>query len=151
MGNLTNRQIDSIVKRVINEAPIDYEGPERMDPSIEKKILDKSTPYSKHPAMPKMSRDFIELVSSKRFNDTVSKLRTALERTVGNTRSLTSGNPLMNLMMLVMQAIRQSSLIESQHKEDLETLAVELVKKEIYLETQKIIVIPNQKIILRKN
>ena len=131
MGNLTNRQIDSIVKRVINEAPIDYEGPERMDPSIERKILDKSTPYSKHPAMPKMSRDFIELVSSKRFNDTVSKLRTALERTVGNTRSLTSGNPLMNLMMLVMQAIRQSSLIESQHKEDLETLAVELVKKEM--------------------
>ena len=130
MGNLTNRQIDSIVKRVINEAPIDYEGPERMDPSIERKILDKSTPYSKHPAMPKMSRDFVELVSSKRFNDTVTKLRSALERTVGSTRHLTSGNPLMNLTMLVMQALRQSSVIESRNKEELETLAVELVKKE---------------------
>lgn len=131
MGNLTNRQIDSIVKRVLNEAPIDYEGPERMDPSIERKILDKSTPYSKHPAMPKMSRDFVELISSKRFNDTVGKLRSALERSVGSTRHLTSGNPLMNLMMLVMQALRQSGSIESRHKEELETLAVDLVKKEM--------------------
>ena len=38
MGNLTNREIDNIVKRVLNEAPIDYEGPDRMDPSIERKI-----------------------------------------------------------------------------------------------------------------
>lgn len=131
MGNLTNRQIDSIVKRVLKEAPIDYEGPERMDPSIERKILDKSTPYSKHPAMPKMSRDFVELISSKRFNDTVGKLRSALERSVGSTRHLTSGNPLMNLMMLVMQALRQSGSIESRHKEELEALAVDLVKKEM--------------------
>jgi hypothetical protein len=131
MGNLTNRQIDSIVKRVLNEAPIDYEGPERMDPSIERKILDKSTPYSRHPAMPRMSRDFVELISSKRFNDTVTKLRSALERTVGTTTPLTSGNPLMTLMGLVMRALKQSSAIESRHKEDLETLAVELVKKEM--------------------
>lgn len=131
MANLTNRQIDNIVKRVLSEVPIDYEGPERMDPSIERKILDKSTPYSKHPAMPKMSRDFVELISSKRFNDTVSKLRSALERSVGSTRHLTTGNPLMNLMMLVMQALRQSGSIESRHKEELENLAVELVKKEM--------------------
>jgi hypothetical protein len=131
MGNLTNRQIDNIVRRVLNEAPIDYEGPERMDPSIEKKILDKTTPYSRHPAMPRMSRDFVELISSKRFRDTVTKLRLALERSVGTTRHLTSGNPLMNLMMLVGQAIRQSSSIESRYKEELETLAVDLVKKEM--------------------
>lgn len=131
MGNLTNREIDNIVKRVLKEAPIDYEGPERMDPSIERKILAKQTPYSNHPAMPKMSRDFVELVSSKRFKDTVNKLKSALERTVGSTRQLTSGNPLMNLMLLVMQALRQSAVIESRNKEELENLAVELVKKEM--------------------
>jgi hypothetical protein len=131
MGNLKDKKLNSLIRKALNEAPIDYEGPERMDPSIERKILDKSTPYSKHPAMPKMSRDFVELISSKRFNDTVSKLRSALERSVGSTRHLTSGNPLMNLMMLVMQALRQSGSIESRHKEDLENLAVELVKKEM--------------------
>lgn len=131
MGNLKDKKLNSLIRKALNEAPIDYEGPERMDPSIERKILDKSTPYSKHPAMPKMSRDFVELISSKRFNDTVSKLRSALERSVGTTRHLTSGNPLMNLMMLVMQALRQSGSIESRHKEELENLAVELVKKEM--------------------
>ena len=131
MGNLKDKKLNSLIRKALNEAPIDYEGPERMDPSIERKILDKSTPYSKHPAMPKMSRDFVELISSKRFNDTVSKLRSALERSVGTTRHLTTGNPLMNLMMLVMQALRQSGSIESRHKEELETLAVDLVKKEM--------------------
>jgi len=131
MGNLNDRKLNSLIRKALNEAPIDYEGPERMDPSIERKILDKSTPYSKHPAMPKMSRDFVELISSKRFNDTVSKLRSALERSVGSTRHLTTGNPLMNLMGLVMTALRQSGSIETRYKEELENLAVELVKKEM--------------------
>jgi hypothetical protein len=131
MENLSNREIDKIVKRVLKEAPIDYEGPERMDPSIERKILDKKTPYSKHPAMPKMSRDFVELISSKRFNNTVSKLKTILQRTTGSTAQLSGRNPLMSLMMLVSQAINQTSRIESRHKKDLEDMAVELVKKEL--------------------
>jgi hypothetical protein len=131
MRNITNREIDNIVKRVLKEAPIDYDGPERMDPSIERKILGKETPYSKHPAMPKMDRDFVELISSKRFKDTVSKLRTILQRTTGTTSQLTSRNPMVSLLMLVSQAINQTSRIESQHKEDLENMAVELVKKEL--------------------
>ena len=131
MGNLTEREIDKIVNKIINEAPIDYDGPERMDPSIERKILGKETPYSNHPAIPKMSRDFIELVSSKRFKDTVTKLRSALTTSVGSTASLTTGNPLTNLLMLALKALRQSASIESRHKEELETLAVALVTKEL--------------------
>ena len=45
MGNLNDRKLNSLIRKALNEAPIDYEGPERMDPSIERKILDKSTPY----------------------------------------------------------------------------------------------------------
>ena len=99
MAKLNERQIKNLIKRNLNEAPIDYEGPERMDPSIERKILGKETPYSSHPAIPKMDRDFIELVASKRFKDTVTKLKTVLQRTTGKTTQLTSGNPLMNLLM----------------------------------------------------
>ena len=131
MGNLTEREIDKIVNKIINEAPIDYDGPERMDPSIERKILGKETPYSNHPAMPKMSRDFIELVSSKRFKDTVTKLRSALTTSVGSTASLTTGNPLTNLLMLVQSALSQSMRIERDNKQTLEKLAVALVTKEL--------------------
>lgn len=135
MGNLTDREINKIVGKLIKEAPIDYEGPERMDPSIERKILGKETPYSKHPAIPKMDRDFVELISSKRFKDTVSKLRTILQRTTGTTSQLTSRNPLTSLMLLISKAINQTSRIESNHKEDLENMAVELVKKELGIPT----------------
>ena len=53
------------------EAPIDYEGPERMEPGIERKITSKQTPYHDFPAMPEMDRDYVELISSKRFKDSV--------------------------------------------------------------------------------
>ena len=46
------------------EAPIDYEGPERMAGDVERKITGKETPYSNFPAIPEMDRDFIELISS---------------------------------------------------------------------------------------
>jgi len=131
MGNLTEKELNRIVNKIINEAPIDYDGPERMDPSIERKILGKETPYSNHPAMPKMSRDFIELVSSKRFKDTVTKLRSALTTSVGSTAPLTTGNPLTNLLMLVRTALNQSMSIESRNKQTLEKLAVALVTKEL--------------------
>jgi hypothetical protein len=131
MAKLNDRQIKNLIRRNLNEAPIDYEGPERMDPSIERKILGKETPYSSHPGMPRMDRDFIELVASRRFKDTVTKLKTILQRTTGKTTQLTTGNPLMNLLMLVSQAISQTSRMESRHKADLEKMAVDLVKKQL--------------------
>lgn len=109
------------------EAPIDYEGPERMAGDVERKILSKQTPYSNFPAMPKMDRDFVELISSKRFKDSVEKVRMAM----GDTRIIQGGNALMQLMMTVGQAMQRLVMIQSQNKEELEALAVELVKNEL--------------------
>lgn len=109
------------------EAPIDYEGPERMAGDVERKILGKQTPYSNFPAMPKMDRDFVELISSKRFKDSVEKVRMAM----GDTRVIQGGNALMQLMMTVGQAMQRLVMIQSQNKKQLEDLAVELVKTEL--------------------
>ena len=109
------------------EAPIDYEGPERMAGDVERKILGKQTPYSNFPAMPKMDRDFVELVSSKRFKDSVDKVRMAM----GDTRTIQGENALMQLMRTVGQAMQRLVMIQSQNKEELEDLAVELVVKEL--------------------
>jgi hypothetical protein len=109
------------------EAPIDYEGPERMAGDVERKILGKQTPYSNFPAMPKMDRDFVELVSSKRFKDSVEKVRMAM----GDTRTIQGGNALMQLMMTVGQAMQRLVMIQAQNKEELEGLAVQLVKDEL--------------------
>jgi len=109
------------------EAPIDYEGPERMAGDVERKILSKQTPYSNFPAIPNMDRDFVELISSKRFKDSVEKVRMAM----GDTRVIQGGNALMQLMMTVGQAMQRLVMIQSQNKEELEALAVELVKNEL--------------------
>ena len=116
-------------RRKLNEAPIDYEGPERMDPSIERKITSKTTPYAEHPGLPKLDRDVVELISSQRFKQSVENVR----RFMGDTSSI-QGPPQMVLMGLMQSAMRlfpKIAQIESNNKEFLENLAVELVKKEM--------------------
>ena len=66
MKNITKRlYTEGISKKEfvkLMEAPIDYEGPERMASDIERKITGKETPYHGFPAIPDMDRDFIELI-----------------------------------------------------------------------------------------
>ena len=126
LNNVEMNRLASISTR-LNEAPIDYEGPERMEPGIERKITGKETPYHNFPAIPKMDKDFIELISSKRFKDSVDKVR----RYMGNTRVIQGNNPLNQLMMTVMQSMQQIIGIQMRNKEDLEQLAIKLVKKEM--------------------
>lgn len=115
------------VNEALNEAPIDYEGPERMEPGIERKITQQQTPYKEHPSLPVGDRDFIELISSKRFKDSVDKVR----RVMGNTTAIQGPNPIMGLMMTVMQSLQQIVMIQMSNKEELEKLAVDLVVKEL--------------------
>ena len=109
------------------EAPIDYEGPERMAGDVERKITGKETPYHGFPAIPNMDRDFIELISSKRFKDSVDKVRTAM----GDTRTIQGSNALMQLMGTVGQSMQRLIMIQNQNKKQLEDLAIELVKNEL--------------------
>ena len=112
---------------ILTEAPIDYEGPERMAGDVEKKITGKETPYHNFPAIPNMDRDFIELISSKRFKDSVDKVRSAM----GDTRTIQGSNALMQLMGTVGQAMQKLVMIQNQNKKQLEDLAIELVKNEL--------------------
>jgi len=121
------KEILKNLKSKLNEAPIDYEGPERMGQDIERQITSRTTPYSENPALPQGDRDFVELISSKRFKDSVENVR----RYLGTTAPLQGRNPLMQLMGMAMQSLQQVKSIENQNKEYLERLAVDLVKKEM--------------------
>ena len=113
------------IKRKINE--VDYEGPERMEPGIERQITGKETPYHGNPALPGGDKDFVDVVSSKRFKDSVDKVR----RYLGDTTILQGRNPLMQLMGMAMGGLQKITSIEMRNKEYLENLAVDLVKKEM--------------------
>ena len=131
MRNIKKRIYTEVISKKdllrIMEAPIDYEGPERMAGDVEKKITGKETPYHGFPAIPNMDRDFIELISSKRFKDSVDKVRTAM----GDTRTIQGSNALMQLMGTVGQAMQKLVMIQNQNKKQLEDLAIELVKNEL--------------------
>jgi hypothetical protein len=115
------------MKRKINEAPISYDSPERMDPSLQSKIEKGETPFSENPALPKSEpNSFEEIIASKRFKDVVEKVK----RYTGLT-SVTGQNAFMQLQMMLMNAVREVKSIENRHTEQLENLAIELVKKEL--------------------
>lgn len=115
------------MKRKINEAPISYDSPERMDPSLQSKIEKGETPFSENPALPKSEpNSFEQIIASKRFKDVVEKVK----RYTGLT-SVTGQNAFMQLQMMLMNAVREVKAIENRNTEQLENLAIELVKKEL--------------------
>jgi len=127
---LTNNQQTMLneINRRLNEAPVSYEGPERMEPGIERQINQRQTPYAENPMLPQDGdRDFVELISSQRFKDSVDKVR----RFLGDTTPIQGDNPFMGLMSSVMNSLQQIKRVEIENKEYLENLAVDLVKKEL--------------------
>jgi hypothetical protein len=127
---LTNKErlILNEIKTRLKEAPVSYDGPERMEPGIERKINQRQTPYAEHPSIPQDGdRDFIELITSQRFKDSVEKVR----RFLGDTSPIQGNNAFMDLMSSVMGSLQQIKRYEIQNKEYLENLAVDLVKKEL--------------------
>jgi len=114
---------------------IDYgDYPERMDPSIQRKLERGETPYSKHPAMPGGEPNFDQVVASKRFKDVVDKFA----RYAGSRQQLRGENAFRNLMMSAMRMMGSITQIEQQNKQYLENLAVDLVKKEMGIPEGKI-------------
>ncbi len=126
---------EQLVKRLvsrINEAPIGYEGPERMAPDIQSKFEKGETPHSGSKAFPEITPEgpdkpsnFEQLVASQRFKEVIDRLKryTGIE-------DVTSPNSMMRLQMMVMNAMQEIAQIESENKEYLEELAIEVVQKE---------------------
>jgi hypothetical protein len=116
------------MKRKINEQGIQYDGPERMAPDIQSKIEKGETPLSDNPAFPESDEQstFEELIASKRFKDVVEKVK----RYTGMT-DISGQNAFMQLQRLLMSAVQQVKQIENGNEEQLENLAVELVKREM--------------------
>lgn len=121
-----------MAKKKLNEAPpIDYgDSRERMSPDIEAKLRSQEHPLGGHQAFPDVDKDgipdnFEELIASQRFQDVVQKVKDATG--VENIDPQT----FMSLQPMLMQAARRVLEIESENRETLENLAVELVVNEM--------------------
>jgi len=124
-----SKSVKEIMARLKEQ--IQYDGPERMDREVERKISSGETPMSDNPALPRKDDDefdnsFAELIASERFKEVVEKVKryTGMENISGQ-------NALMQLQMTLMGAVQKAKDIESNNEGFLEQLAVDLVKQEL--------------------
>ena len=128
---MKNRKTLKEFKRRLFEAPIDYgDRPERMDPSLQRKIETGDFPGADSDAYPSVDpsgipSNFEELVASDRFKSVVDKVK--------NYTGLRNVTPqsFMQLQQMLMGATQRILQLESQHKQELEELAVKIVREEM--------------------
>ena len=123
-------------KKFIQEAPIDYgDRPERMDPGMQRKIETGQTPISKQPFMPKITgpQTFEEVIASERFKQVIENIRRYAD-IPGPVDIRSKGQ----LQMLLVSALGEIAGIERQHKQYLENLSIELVRKELEITPSEI-------------
>jgi hypothetical protein len=122
---LTEKDLTRIVKKVVKEAPVDYgDYPERMDPSLERKLGSPESLYAKNPAFRKGAAD-VERMAGKRFKEVVDRVRDAFDQP--NLSSDQVRRQIMGQMMMLTQRIMS---IENEHNEELVDLALELSLEE---------------------
>ena len=112
-------------KHNLKEAPIDYgDYPERMDPSLERKVGSPESLYAKNPAFRKGAADVERLIGT-RFKEVIDRVRDAYNQPNLSSEQV-KRQIMMQMNMLTMQVMR----IESEHNEELVDLALELALEE---------------------
>ena len=115
-------QVDSEAKRLVEGIEYDPQHPEKMHPHIEKDLRDDSHHLGGNKSLPSTGTEqhYSEKLASKRFKDLVTKVKRYWGVEVVDPR----------MGMEVMQLLRQVMMIEKDHTEQLEQLAIDLVREE---------------------
>ncbi len=106
---------------------IDYgDTPERMDPSLERKISSPESPFAINPAFARAEKD-VQRLMTNRFKQVADKLREV------TGRPITSVQVAMMIYQQQLQNLGTIMRIESQHKEQLENLSVQAALDEVQM------------------
>ena len=127
---LTKEQLSKLYHS-LNEAPIDYgDSPERMDPTLQNRLETGDFPGAGSEAYPEIDQErventFEELIASQRFKDVVEKVKhyTGVENVTPDSFG--------QLQQMLMGSVQRIFQIEAQNKEQLEELAVRIVKEDM--------------------
>lgn len=129
---ISKKKLLSLVNKNLQEMAMDFTTPDRPESGIQRDLELGRTSHSivPYPNSGKANQNFEELLASERYQQVVNKMR----QYIPNAPRLTATGGLRDMLQLIPMTHRlmgQIALIESQHKEELEQLAVELVKKEM--------------------
>lgn len=128
----TKGKLISIIKENLTEMPMDFDTQDRPDQGLQDKLAAGETPLKKVP-LPKTgdepNKNFQELLASERYKEVVQRVR----EYTGDQTPLRGQQGVMPLVQTMMQAHNNIVRTENNHREQLENLAIELVKKELGL------------------
>jgi len=128
---LTNKSISRSVRKNLREMAMDLPPGSNPDPGIQDKLAQGDTPFDKvefpdtNEEQPE--NNFQELLASERYRDVIANVA----EYTGQEVSLQGQGGLLPLMRLTMGALQNIIQTEANHREALEELAIELVKKEM--------------------
>lgn len=127
----------NLIQENLKEMAMDFDTEDRPDSEIQRKLATGDTPYKDVP-LPQTgdeNKNFQEVLASDRYKQVVAKLRNY----TGQGQTLDGTNGLFSLQGIMQSALIDILRTESQHREALENLAVELVKKEMGLDDDDIV------------
>ena len=133
----SKKDLLSLLKENITEMPMDFDSPDRPHPEIQSKLSQGDTPLKKVP-LPSTgeepNKNFQELLASERYKQVIQKVReyTGVQTPVMGEQGVM---PLAGMMMAAHNEIIQT---ERNHRQELEQLAIELVKKEMSIPEGKL-------------
>ena len=128
---ITKKYLLSLVNENLKEMAMDFDTPDRPDQGLQNKLAQGETPFKKVP-LPKTgdepNNNFQEILASQRYKQVIDNLR----RYLGNQAPVQQGmQGVMPLQGILMNAHNTIVQVESEHRQELEQLAVELVMKEM--------------------
>ncbi len=128
---ISKKNFLSLIENNIKEMAMDFDTQDRPDQGLQDKLSQGDTPLKKVP-LPSTgqepNKNFQEVLASERYRQVVTNLR----RYLGDNAPVQRGmEGVMQLQQTLMNAHNTIVQIESNHKEELEQLAIELVMKEM--------------------
>lgn len=130
--SLTKKKILSLVKesKQINEMPMQFDSPDRPHPDYEDRLRSQETPFKKvpFPSTGRNDMNFQELLGSEAFKEALSKYKK-----YNGDNEIISQNSLMKIYRNLSNVLETIKRLESPHIEELEALAVNLVKRQFAL------------------
>jgi hypothetical protein len=128
---ISKKNLLSLIESNIKEMAMDFDTPDRPDQGLQDKLAQGDTPLKKVPLPTtgqEPDKNFQEVLASERYRQVVSNLR----RYLGDNAPVQQGmGGVMQLQRTLINAHNTVVQIESNHREELEQLAIELVMKEM--------------------
>ena len=127
------KNIDKLINKKLREQ-LEYTGPERMDPKLEKKLADPNSMFGQNPALKRGALD-VQKLYSRSFNDVLNRVRR-----IAGKETLTANELVSIVTSRVYQNAAAIQQLESRYSDELVELAISETLNEMEVSDDEFII-----------